>query len=121
MRQYAPVILIVGLLLVAAGLFIPIVTNDIYGMTFRYVYAAGALLTLLARFLEPAPDKSLPLRIRRLFRIEAWSSVMYVAAAGFSFYNMTHVRDWVAFTLAGAALQAYSSIALSIALRKLNK
>lgn len=121
MKRYAPIILIAGLLLVATGMFIPIVTSDIASMTFRWIYAAGALLTLLARALQSAPDKELPLRVRRLFRIESWSAVMYCVAAGFTFYDQTQIRDWVAFTLAGAALQVYSGIAISIALRKLGR
>lgn len=121
MKQYAPVLLIVGLLLLVAGLLMPIMSNNIEGMAFRWIYAGGAALTLLSRILTPAPPKSLPMRVRRLLRMEAWSSILFCVAAGFAFYDMTQIRDWLAFTLAGAALQIYASIALTFALRKLKK
>lgn len=121
MKKYAPVLLIVGLLTLTVGLLMPIMSNDIEGMAFRWVYAAGAAMIILARFLTPAPPKSLPMRVRRLLRMEVWSSILFCVAAGFAFYDKTTIRDWLAFTLAGAALQIYSSIALTFALRKLKR
>lgn len=100
----------------------PIVTNNIVDMTFRYVYAAGALITLVARLLEPAMPASTPLRIKRLKRLESWSSLMFCVAAFFAFYPTPPViRDWLAFTLAGAAIQIYSFIALTLAMRPKRK
>lgn len=121
MKKYSPAILLIGLLLLAVGVLMPILSGNIQGMAFRYVFAAGALLAFAARILAPAPPKSLPLRIKRLLRIESWSTVLFCVAAFFTFYDTTQIRDWLAFTLAGAALQVYSSIALSLALRKLDK
>lgn len=121
MKKYAPLILIVGLLTLTVGLLLPIMSNNIENMTFRWVYAAGAALIMLSRFLTPAPPKSWPMRVRRLLRMEVWSSVLFCVAAGFAFYETTQIRDWLAFTLAGAALQIYTSIALTFAQRKIKQ
>ncbi len=114
MRKFAPIILIIGLVAIAAGVLIPIMTNNPFGMTFRYVYSVGAALTLLARFMEPSPGPGTPIRIKRLMRLEAWSALLFCVAAFFAFYSAPMLRDWLAFTLAGAAIQIYSSLAISI-------
>lgn len=85
---------------------------------FRYVYAVGAGLTLLARLFQEAPPAGINIRIKRLLRLESWSALMFCVAAFFAFYNQAQMRDWLAFTLAGAAIQIYCSIALSLAFRK---
>jgi len=118
MTKISPALLLVGLLMVAAGVLMPILSNDIVSDTFRYVYAAGAGLTLLARFLQAAPPAGTPLRIKRLLRLESWSALLFCVAAFFAFYSAPVIRDWLAFTLAGAAIQIYCSIALSLAARK---
>ena len=51
-------------------------------------------------------------------RLESWSSLLFCVAAFFAFYSAPVIRDWLAFTLAGAAIQIYSSIALNIAASK---
>lgn len=106
--------LILGLLAIVAGVLIPIVTDNPFGNTFRYVYAVGAVLTLLARLFEPKAPKETPIRIKRLMRMEAWSSLLFCVAAFFAFYSAPLLRDWLAFTLAGAAIQIYSSLSISI-------
>ncbi len=121
MKKLSTVLLIIGLILVAAGVLMPILGNDVVDMTFRYVYAAGALVTLVARLLEPTLPASTPLRIKRLKRLESWSSLMFCVAAFFVFYSAPVIRDWLAFTLAGAAIQIYSSIALTLAMRPKRK
>ncbi|MBD5187898.1 MAG: hypothetical protein K2M40_07010 [Muribaculaceae bacterium] len=118
MKKLSPVLFLVGLLLVAAGVLMPILSNDPFNNEFRYVYAVGAALSLLSRLFQQAPDKSAPIKIRRLLRMESWSSLLFCVAAFFAFYSAPELRDWLAFTLAGAAIQIYCTIALSIALRK---
>lgn len=121
MKKFAPLMLIAGLVAIAAGVLIPIITNNPFGMTFRYVYSAGAALTILARFFEPSAPAGTPLRIKRLLRLEAWSALLFCVAAFFAFYSAPLLRDWLAFTLAGAAIQIYCSIALNIAAAKSNR
>lgn len=118
MKKLSPILLIIGLMLVAVGVLMPILSGDIYDNTFRYIYAAGAAVSLIARFLQPSLPANTPLRIKRLARLESWSSLLFVVAAFFAFYSSPTLRDWLAFTLAGAAIQVYSSIALSIVQRK---
>lgn len=114
MKKVASILLIVGLLAIVAGVLIPIMTNNPFGNAFRYVYAAGAGLTLLSNFFEPAAPQSVPIRIKRLMRLESWSSLLFCVAAFFAFYSAPQLRDWLAFTLAGAAVRIYSSIAINI-------
>lgn len=118
MKKISPALFVVGLLAVAVGVLMPILSNNPYGNTFRYVYAVGAGLTLLSRLFRQTLPKSTPIRLRRLERMESWSALFFCVAAFFAFYSAPYLRDWLAFTLAGAAIQIYCSIAQSIALRK---
>lgn len=118
MNRISPALLIVGLLTVAVGVLMPILSGNILDSTFRYVYTAGAVLTLLARLFQAAPPAATPIRIKRLLRLESWSALLFCVAAFFAFYSAPLLRDWLAFTLAGAAIQIYCSIALSIVARK---
>lgn len=77
---------------------------------YKYVYAAGALLLLVARLFSPFRGSDM--RLKRLHRIEAWSAVFFCAAAVFLFYPGASLRDWIAFTLAGAIIQVITSIAI---------
>ncbi len=72
----------------------------------KYIYAGGALLLLISKFIAPAL-KDAPLRLRRLMRIEIWTALIFVAGAVFSFLPGS---DWIAFTLAGGLLTIYTSI-----------
>lgn len=121
MAKISPALLIVGLLTVAAGVLIPILSGGFANDTFRYVFAVGAALTLIARLFQPAPPKDTPIRIKRLLRLESWSAIIFCVAAFFAFYDRSTARDWLAFTLAGAAIQIFCSIALSIVQRKMLK
>lgn len=118
MKKFSPALLIIGLLMVAAGVLMPILSGSFVGDTFRYVFAVGSVLTLLARLFQAAPPAGTPVRIKRLLRLESWSALLFCVAAFFAFYNRTVARDWLAFTLAGAAIQIYCSLALSLILRK---
>lgn len=78
--------------------------------SYKYVYSAGALALLLVRLFTPYRGDDL--RLKRLHRIESWSAVFFCAAAVFLFYPGAELRDWLAFTLAGAALQIFTSLAI---------
>ena len=100
---------IVGMLLIVAGILIPLFTMSVENPLFRYIYAAGALLTLIGRAFSPY--KGANLRLKRLVRIEAWASIFFCVGAFFLFYPPHNpVRDTLAFTLAGGAIQIYTSI-----------
>lgn len=118
MKKASPLLLIFGLIAVAVGVMMPIMSHNFDGQAFKWVYTAGAFLTLLARLFQPAPPQGAPLKLRRLMRMESWSAILFCVAAFFAFYSAPVFRDWLAFTLAGAAIQIYSSVALQIAMRK---
>lgn len=100
-------IITVALLLIVAGTFMPIF-NYLQGTIHRYIYAAGAAMLLIARLFTPYTGKVM--RVKRLSRIEAWSAIFFCVAAFFMFYEPRAARDWLAFTLAGGAIQVYTSI-----------
>jgi len=105
-----------GLLLIVAGTLLPVATSMRCGDAFRYVYATGAVLTLIGRLLTPYTGDNL--RVKRLYRIETWSAVFFCAAAFFLFYEPRVLRDWLAFTLAGGCIQAYASFMIPRIIRK---
>ena len=84
--------------------------------TYKYIYAAGALIVLTGRLF--APYKGNNVRIKRLFRIETWSAVFFCVAAFFAFYDESMTRNWLAFTLAGGAIQCYTSIMIPRTFKK---
>lgn len=83
---------------------------------FRYLYTAGAVILVVCRLFSPY--KGSVLRVKRLYRIETWSSIFFCVGAFFLFYNPDTTRDWLAFTLAGGAIQIYTSIMIP---RTINK
>lgn len=108
-----------GMLLIVAGTLMPMVTRMHCGEWFKYVYAAGALLLLAGRIFTPYKGDNM--RVKRLSRIESWSAIFFCVAAFFVFYDQTSLRDWLAFTLAGGCIQAYTSIMIPRALSKGDK
>lgn len=102
-------LVIVGMLLIVTGILIPLLTMSVQNPAFRYIYAAGALLTLIGRAFSPYRGANA--RVKRLVRIEAWASIFFCAGAFFLFYPPHNpVRDTLAFTLAGGVIQIYTSI-----------
>jgi len=78
----------------------------------RYLLAAGAAGTLVAQFFIPSPSDEL--RIKRLSRMNVWAAIVYCVAAYCLFSSSFDMRrSWVAFLLAGAVLQIYSTFMLS--------
>lgn len=100
----------IGLILVFIATGVPffLVHNRIAMEAYPYVYAAGAICCLVARSF--VPYRGSELRIRRWYRIQFWSAVIFCAGAVFLFCPGQGGRDWIAFTLAGAVLQFLSSV-----------
>lgn len=107
-----------GLLAIAIGTLLPILNVNNPGAVtwWKWIYAAGAALYLVAKFFSPYTGKH-P-RIKRLYRIESWSAIFFCVAAFFIFYNQGMTRDVWAFTLAGAALLIFTSVAIPRAIKK---
>lgn len=108
----------IGLLGVAVGAVMPILEHGFGSHLYAYIYGAGALLSLAGRIFMRTPNSSLVLR--RLYRIEIWSSIFFCAAAVFM-YMRTAPRDWVALTLAGGMVMLYTSIRIPREIRKARK
>lgn len=116
-----------GLILVAAALLAPFASSwtdaawpVAWSGAYKWIYAAGALIYLAARTVNVADPRD-SRRLQRLRRMEFWAGVAFCFGAFFWFYN-THrfsgmlivgplaiIRDTVAFSLAGAALQVIAS------------
>lgn len=100
----------VGLILILAAVAAPFFLRDYaWAMdAYRYVYGAGAVILLVSRLMRGG--RSSDMKQRRLERIEVWVAVIFCVATVFLFYPGAELRDWIAFTLAGAALQAFASL-----------
>lgn len=104
----------IGLLLIVAATALPLF--HIMGLVPRSLFTAGAALVLIGRLFAPAV-KEQSLRVRRLCRLEVWVGIIFCAGAFFMWYTPERM-DWLAFTLAGAAVQIYVSMALPRAIRQ---
>lgn len=67
------------------------------------------------------PYRGDDLRLRRLLRMQSWSALFFVAAAVFLFVPGTAPRDWLALTMAGAAVQVIASIMIPRRMQQINK
>ena len=114
-NSWADFLATLGLLLVMAGLSMPSISHSIHSDLFRYVYASGAVMSLVGRIFS-GQYQGADQRLKRLSRMPVWSSLFYCTAAFFVFYDRTSLRDFIA--LAGAAIQIVSSVMIAMALRK---
>ena len=110
-----------GLLLILLATLVPFfMMNTAWAQqAYPYVYSAGALILLIARLFTPYRGSDM--RLKRFHRIESWSAIFFCVAAFFLFYPGAQLRDWLAFTLAGAAIQAITSIAIPSRESKIGK
>lgn len=101
----------IGFLMIAAAMVVPLVKGPYYACTwFHYLYAAGAVISLVCQLFSPYKGKDV--RLKRLYRIQSWSSIFFCVATFFLFWPGAAMRDWVAFTLAGAVIRCFTSIAI---------
>lgn len=115
-RQPSPLALwgmTIGLLMIVAGTLMPILGNV---TVYKWIYSAGALLLLVSRMFAPYTGNVI--RIKRLYRIESWSAIFFCVAAFFMFYQPAIMRDWLAFTMAGGAIQIYTSLMIPAMVKK---
>lgn len=101
------VMVTLGLMSIMVAAFLPLI--HINQDWTRYLYAAGALVLLIGRFVAPRV-KDAPLRLRRLLHMEIWTALIFIVGAVFLFLPSAGGKDWLAFTLAGAALTIYTSV-----------
>lgn len=100
------ILMTLAMLLIVAGTVIPVFR--LHTPVYKYIYTAGAALLLVTRLFTPYKGKVH--RLRQLYRIESFSAIFFCVAAFFMFYEPYSARDWLAFTLAGGAVQIYTSI-----------
>ncbi len=103
-----------GMLLIVAGTLSPLMGGHV--SLYRWIYGAGALLLLVIRIFTPYTGKAL--RLKRLYRIESWAALFFCVATFFMFYQPGIMRDWLVFTLAGGAIQIYTSIMIPLVVKK---
>ncbi|MDE6295419.1 MAG: hypothetical protein K2M03_05075 [Muribaculaceae bacterium] len=124
-----------GLIIIAVAMVGPF-ASGIGNMTalsvYKWIYAAGALIYLLARVVG-ATDRNGSLRLRRLRRLEFWAGMAFAVGAFFWFYNearfsaiwsagpLAILQNTVLFTLAGAMIQIIASWMITARIRKEQK
>lgn len=95
-----------GLLLIAVAVMLPLLRGGFdKASAFEWIYVAGAAVCLISTIFTPKLPATEPLGRRRWQRIEGWSSIIFCAAAVLLFVPSTTIRDWLAFTLAGAVIR----------------
>ncbi len=111
----------IGLLLVLLATVVPFFLGEkAWAMkAYPWVDAAGAVLCFVARCFTPY--RGMPLRLKRWYRIQFWGAAFLCMGAVFLFIEGQSLRDWLAFTLAGAAIQALCSIMIPIQASKASK
>lgn len=109
-----------GLLLICLALAAPFAAAGDLSLLeiFKWVYSAGALIYVCAR-VAGARNAEGSVRLRRMFRMEFWGGMCFVAGAAFWFYSERHLgpyagmlavlRQTILFTLAGAVIQVVAS------------
>lgn len=104
------IILMAGLLVITAMALLPLL--NIQQEWMRWAFAAGALMVLVVRVLQRYDCDNL--RIRRLYRINIISALLFCASAVMFWYKgqTEWSTNWVAFLMAGAALMMYVSFAI---------
>lgn len=110
LHTYGNRLAIAGLILIFIGTMIMLL--KIESEWWRYIYGTGAIALIAGRLM--APYQSDIFRIKKLSRIEFWSAISFCVATFFMFYPGAGATDWLAFTLAGGALQVYTSIMIPV-------
>lgn len=102
----------IALLLILLATLVPffLAGNAAALKLYPYVFAAGAVALLVIRLFSPYRGDNL--RQKRWYRIQAWAAIFFCVGAFFLFYAQGQLRDWLAFTLAGAVIQVITSIAI---------
>lgn len=126
-KNTANTVLAVGMLVLLTGAVMPFFTNDL--RTSRWVLAAGALMTLVARFIEPIIDRNESLRLNRLQRLDKVTAVVYCISAACLFVEYfvdpieysEVIQSWVPILMAGAVLQLYCTFMTEVERKKIAK
>ena len=109
-QRIQAVLLALGMVMLVVSAAFPLLGVWPEGMLLmRYIFAAGAATVLAVRITEVYEGKSL--RVKRLHSLERVSAFLYCVSAFLLFFygNRLGGGDWIAFLLAGAIMQIYTS------------
>ena len=98
------VLVAVGMLVMVVMAIMPLLNLNQQWM--RWAFAAGAFIVLVGRAIGLRRDVSL--RVRRLYHLLVTSALLYCGSAVTMFYSRG-TNDWIAFLLAGVAMQLYAT------------
>lgn len=112
--NWGETVAVIGLLLVFSAMILPLL--KVSPAIFRWIYGAGAVMVTLGKAVKPCPSDDV--RVRRLSRIEVWGGVMFLVGTFFMFYTGGIGTDWIAFTLAGGAIEVYASLMIARSSKK---
>ena len=110
LQRIQGVLLALGMVMLVVSAAFPLLGVWPEGMLLmRYIFAAGAATVLAVRLTEVYEGKDL--RVKRLHSLERVSAFLYCVSAFLLFYygNRLGGGDWIAFLLAGAIMQIYTS------------
>lgn len=108
--------LLLGLLIITLMALLPLLNINEQWM--RWCFACGAAMVLAVRLMQRYHGDNI--RIKRLYRINIISALLFCASAGMVFYH-PGTTDWIAFLMAGAALLIYVSFAIDHEQRRMTK
>ena len=110
LQRIQGVLLALGMVMLVVSAAFPLLGVWPEGMLLmRYIFAAGAATVLAVRLTDVYEGKNL--RVKRLHSLERVSAFLYCVSAFLLFYygNRLGGGDWIAFLLAGAIMQIYTS------------
>ena len=110
-------LLAIGMLAMFVTAVLPLA--DVYWEYSKYVFGLGAALVFMVRLVERYDGDNL--RIKRLYRMQRISALLYCVSAFLLIYPGFNTRDWLAFLLAGAVLQIYAMFTIDHELKKERK
>ena len=105
--KLSDIFVIVGLLMMLIVAVTPLLVNHAINMELmRWIFTAGAFVVLLGRLFGFYKGPSF--RIKHLHAILIFSALLYCASASMMFI-FQGTNNWIAFLLAGLAVQIYAS------------
>ena len=117
--KLSDIMVIVGLLMMAVIAITPLLVNHQIDMEMmRWIFTAGATIVLVGRLIGTYSGPSF--RIRHLHVILIFSALLYCASASMMFI-FQGTNNWIAFLLAGLAVQIYASWAIEREQKKESK
>lgn len=124
-QQTSATLLALGMIMLLVTASLPLI--GINTSWLKYIYATGAVFTLVARLLDRYNGKNITLK--RLYRILIVSSICYCVSAtvlfsriaNFALSNYVQEKDWLAFLTAGVVLQLYATFRIESVEKKESK